>query len=685
MKFLRSLILLACIVIFPRVGLAAQSIARDWDEQILSAIRIDRPHPPVQARNLFSLSVCMYDAWASFDTNGAVGYIYHAKHTTADIAAARREAISYAAYRMLRERYSYSINSNATLPALANHMIALGYSTNNFSTNTSTPAGVGNSIYVAISNWFIFDGARQLQAYADYPTNQGGYIYTNPQLVTDRPGITDGFGHTVADINRWQRLYIGDANDQGGFPIASLQVYLGPHWLGVRPFALSRNDATKPWIDPGPPPYFGGATHASFVSNVVEVIRRSSELTPDDGATMDISPGAFGNNSLGANDGTGHPINPATGFPYTANIVKRGDFARVLAEFWADGPSSETPPGHWNVLANQVADNTNFVKRIGGTGPIVDDLEWDVKVYFTVNAAVHEAACAAWSLKRYYDGWRPLSAIRYLGGLGQSSDPSKPMYNTNGLPLVQGLIENVTWQMASTNSALSNSIGKIAVHAWPGQPTNPITTYRGVKWILAETWVPYQRTNFVTPAFPGYISGHSTFSRSAAEVLAAITGSPFFPDGMGTYTSVSNISLGFEKGPSQTVRLQWGTYFDAADQAGMSRIWGGIHPPVDDFTGRIVGSQCGQGVWALAQKYFNGSITNTPIMLAIRALNSGQCELRYSALRGFYYKLQSTPSLDQPFADEPGGLQQALDTSITVTNNFTGEAGSYRAVRALSP
>src|SRR6185436_1646749 len=111
------------------------------------------------------------------------------------------------------------------------------------------------------------------------------------------------------------------------------------------------------------------------------------------------------------------------------NVVLRGDFARVLAEYWADGPSSETPPGHWNVLANLVADDTRTAKRIGGTGPVVDDLEWDVKVYFALNAALHDAACAAWSLKRYYDGWRPISAVRYRSILGQSSDSQKPHYN----------------------------------------------------------------------------------------------------------------------------------------------------------------------------------------------------------------------------------------------------------------
>src|SRR5207249_1141107 len=119
--------------------------------------------------------------------------------------------------------------------------------------------------------------------------------------------------------------------------------------------------------------------------------------------------------------------------------------------------------------ANNVSDNTNFVKRLGGVGPVLDDLEWDVKLYFAVNAGVHDAACAAWSAKRYYDGWRPLSAIRYMGA-GQSSDPGSPSYNTNGLPLIPGLIQVVTPEMAATNSRLT--IGKIAILAWPGQPTN---------------------------------------------------------------------------------------------------------------------------------------------------------------------------------------------------------------------
>ncbi|TAL06940.1 MAG: hypothetical protein EPO07_01085 [Verrucomicrobia bacterium] len=680
MKPFRVSLLVCCCLGGVRCAQSSPSIARDWDEQILSAIRVDTPHPPVHARNLFSLSVCLYDVWAAYD-NVAVGYIYHAKHSATNVAAARREAISYAAWRMLKERYAYSRSASNTLAALDAHLTALGYDTNNTSLDTSTPAGVGNSVYEAVSAWFINDGALQLRSYVDYPPNLGGYNPTNAPMATG----TNGVGPGLYDVNRWQPLSITNAVDQNGFPQGPIQKFLGSQWLGVRPFAPARTNSARPWIDPGPPPQLGGASDADFRSNVVEVIRRSSELTPDDGATIDLSPGTFGNNTLGANDGAGHTNNPATGLPYAANVVKRGDFVRVLAEFWADGPNSETPPGHWNVLANGVADNTNFVKRIGGTGPVVDDLEWDVKTYFALNAAVHDAACAAWSLKRYYDGWRPISAIRFMGGLGQSSDSSAPSFHPNGLPLITNLIELVTTNSVNSGRHAGLTPGKVAINTWPGQPADSITQYSGVHWIHADNWLPYQKANFVTPAFPGYISGHSTFSRSAAEVLTAITGSPFFPGGIATYTAVSNTSLAFEKGPSQTVQLQWATYFDAADQAGLSRIWGGIHPPADDFAGRRAGAQCGQNVWALARKYFDGSVAGTPLLLTLQRLNPTGCEVGHDTLRGFYYKLQFSASPGQSFVDDPAGFVRALDTAMVHTDTEAQSARFYRVICAPTP
>src|SRR5579872_2804193 len=622
------LLLLLCSVGVVDRGLSAQSVARAWDEQLLSAFRIDTPNPPVNARNAFHLSVAMYDAWAAYD-GVAVGYLYHGKSTSTNVPAARNEAVSYAAYRLLKERYVYSRSAATTLAALDAKMASLGYDTNNFSFDLSTPEGVGNTVYTNLSAYFINDGALQTNAYQDLPPAQGGYAPVNQPLVTGRSGTT------VTDPNRWQPLAITNAVDQNGFPQGPIQKFVGSQWLAVRPFALARIDSTLPWINPGQRPLLNGAGDAQFRNEVVDVITRSSELTPDDGATLDISPGAFGNNSLGMNDGTGYTNNPVTGQPYASNVVKRGDFGRVLAEYWADGPNSETPPGHWNVLANQVSDNPSFVKRFAGTGSALDDLEWDVKVYFTINAALHDAACAAWSLKRYYDGGRPIEWIRYLGESGQSSNPNDASYSTNGLPLIPGLIELVTTNTAQAGGIHAGfPVGAIAIYAWPGPPSIPSTQHSGAQWMLAYNWMPYQKPTFVTPAFPGYISGHSTFSRAAAEVLAAITGSPFFPGGLATYTAAAG-SLAFEYGPSQTMQLQWGTYFDASDQAGISRLWGGIHVSADDLTGRRVGSQCGQAAWALAQKYFDGSIAQTPIALTIQPLNPG-CQVRYSTFRGMF-------------------------------------------------
>src|SRR6476661_3574542 len=83
------LILFLCSANSSLHAAASNSVARVWDERALAAIRADTPHPPAQARNYFSLSVCMWDAWAAYDTNGAVGYVYRGKHTSTNIIAAR--------------------------------------------------------------------------------------------------------------------------------------------------------------------------------------------------------------------------------------------------------------------------------------------------------------------------------------------------------------------------------------------------------------------------------------------------------------------------------------------------------------------------------------------------------------------------------------------------------------------
>ena len=86
-----------------------------------------------------------------------------------------------------------------------------------------------------------------------------------------------------------------------------------------------------------------------------------------------------------------------------------------------------------------------------------------------------------------------------------------------------------------------------------------------------------------------------------------MTGSEYFPGGLSEFAVHQNAFLQFEIGPSQDVRLQWARYFDAADQAGQSRLWGGIHVEADDFTGRTRGHDIGIAAFNKAVTYFDGS------------------------------------------------------------------------------
>src|SRR5690606_19724376 len=139
----------------------------------------------------------------------------------------------------------------------------------------------------------------------------------------------------------------------------------------------------------------------------------------------------------------GRTLNPITGTAYVSQLVPRGDYTRVLAEFWADGPNSETPPGHWFTILNYVNDNPLLVKKMNGVGETLNALEWDVKSYFILGGTMHDAAISCWSVKGWYDYIRPISAIRYMAEQGQSTDPSLPNYNQNGIPLEEGYIEVV--------------------------------------------------------------------------------------------------------------------------------------------------------------------------------------------------------------------------------------------------
>lgn len=601
-------------------NLAAHSIARWWDEALLDAIRKDLPAPTVHARNLWHLSAAMWDAFWAYQPEGwtqaeplYVREVVASTDWTGGRELAQRQAISYAAFRVLTERYKSSPGRDRSFAGFRWLMLQQGFDPDFTGTTGSSPAAVGNRIGYGVLAATLNDGANEAGGYAD----TSGYVASNPPLAADLPGIT------LLDPNRWQPLSFNNAVTQNGIPLGAIvQTFVGANWRWVQGFALARPSPGNLVIDPGPPPLFGTATEAEYQAAAVELVRRSSLLDPADGVLVDISPSAQFNHPLGTNAGTGHARNPSTGKPYAPNVVLRADYGRVLAEFWADGPQSETPPGHWNVLFNQVTDDPRCVRRIGGLGPELSILEWDVRGYLTLNGAVHDAAVAAWTVKRQYDSARPISMVRYLASLGQSSDPGGLGYHPHGIPLVPGMIEVVTPASSAPGQRhenLANQVGKVALRVWRGGPTDPTTQVGGVGWISAGRWVPYQRSTFVTPAFAGYVSGHSTFSRAAAEVMTLFTGTSYFPGGLMENRFAAGKFLAFEKGPSTDVTLQWATYYDAADEAGLSRLWGGIHIPADDFSGRRMGSQIGLDAFLRAQRLRSGAAPSSAGLINLSA------------------------------------------------------------------
>jgi hypothetical protein len=574
----------------------------------------------------------MYDAWAAYDPT-ASPLMHNENAAAANIEQARAQAISHAAYGLISHRFvtgpaGVGPGRLTTQADLRNQMIALGFDPDFTSTVGDSPAAVGNRVAQKVIAFGLADGSNEVNRYA---TPAGQFAPVNPRLTFDLPG-----NPTVVDPNRWQPLhFLGGRIDQFGRPInEATQAHLTPFWGAVTPFGMDAADrsANGVYHDQGAPRQLGGPTDAMFKQReALEFLRISSKLDPTSNEMIDISPASRGNTPNApfteSYDQEGYDVNPITGLPYTPQLVKHGDFGRVVAEFWADGPRSTAPPGHWNELANDVTDKMEALglpKRVGGTGPVVNDLEWDVKKYLALNGGMHDAAIAAWNHKGKYDSARPITFIRYMGSLGQSTDPNLKVdlgggnlldtYNPNGLPLEPGLVEVITPATTAPGERhehLAGNEGKIAIFAWQGAvegiaPFTDPTKFSGVDWITAETWMPYQLNGFVTPPFAGYVSGHSTYSRTGAEVLTLFTGSEFFPGGIFEYEVAQGSGLDFEYGPTAAMKLQYATYFDASDQASISRIYGGIHPPADDFPGRRIGNLVGPEAFARAMQLFAG-------------------------------------------------------------------------------
>jgi hypothetical protein len=628
------------------------TIARIWNEEALQAIRQDFARPPVHARNLYHVSTAMFDAWAAYDPVSQ-GVYFKEKIAASDVEAARHEAISYAVYRLIEHRFANSPGADITLPNIEARLVSLGYDPENTSTIGNSPAAVGNRVAQTIIEFGLTDGSNELENYKGIdPITGEDYEPANEPLVVEWPGAP-----TLVFPNKWQSIWLEVVIDQQGNILdGNVPDFVGPHWGLVAPFSLREDHKTpgKPgvYLDPGPPPMLGESEDDDelWLHTFTDVLLTSSVMDPDLDIFIDISPGVFGNNPIGSNDGEGHgPNNPVTGEPYESNVVRYGDYARIIAEFWADGPMSSTPPGHWNEMANEfVTDHPDFERRLGGVGPTLDPLEWDVKMYLAINGAAHDSAVACWGVKGYYDWVRPISAIRHMADNGQRTDPKLPSYHPYGLPLIEGKIELITedsikpggkhWCLAEMvvdkfgepvfddqgNYIFDGEqfIGELAVYSWPGSPWDPVSLpqvwvhpdcidqdapYSGNRWFRAKRWSTYQLPTFITPPFAGYTSGHTTYSRAIARVLEELTGMQYWPGGLAEYT-VPKGWLDFEHGPSEDITLQWTSFYDASDQSARSRIYGGIHPYVDDFPARFHGHEIGGIVAEHAFKHFNGTV-----------------------------------------------------------------------------
>jgi hypothetical protein len=173
-------------------------------------------------------------------------------------------------------------------------------------------------------------------------------------------------------------------------------------------------------------------------------------------------------------------------------------------------------------------------------------------MFFLVANAVFDASIAAWTAKIHYDYVRPVSAVRYLK---------------------QGK--------------------KIRAWVGPGQGTGVID---------GDAWVPYQVPTFRTPPFAEYVSGHSTFSMAAATVLKSFLGSDDYGQCATFPPGWSKVEPGFA--PAREVVLCWETFTQAAEEAGQSRLYGGIHFRQGNEEGLMLGRKVGEQVWEKAQEYF---------------------------------------------------------------------------------
>lgn len=644
--------LILCLIL--QFGVNAQSINKDhsaarvWMDAYVQAIKEDGLGPTIHARNMFHLSVAMYDSWEVYNgdklntfflgkTFGNYDCEFEGFPPPENLDSARNVTINFAAYRFIMGKYEFYSSKVRNSDVFIALFDSLGFNFRFTSTDYSkgSPAALGNYIATQLVQFAIEENVGDEDGYE-------AEMY-NPINVPLRPELTGN--PSLTHKNRWQPLAVRKYIDAKGWDatlrdwnyllILPRDIFLTPQWGRVTPFAMGGTERTSTvrngyefiiYNDPGAPPFIGldAENTKAYQWNFALVASWGGHNDPDDETMIDISPRSIGTSKgllpdsyaeyvdfFNLEDGgcktKPNKVNPFTDKPYEPNLVKRGDYTRLIAEYWVDGVNTLSPPGHWVDNFNATSDSPRFEKRWGGKGNVLNDLEWDIKSYFALTGALHDAGISAWSAKSYYDYIRPISAIRWMSQKGQCSDSTLSNYHLEGIPLIEGRIEMITKKDPLVGENKEN-LGKIKVYSWNG-PDNiddPKIDVAGAGWILAGNWWPYQRYSFATPPFAGYISGHSTFSVAAAEIISSITGDPFFPGGLKEITFEKDSFLEFENGPSETITLQWATYREAADETCLSRIWGGIHPPVDDIEGRKIGEKVAVQAFEYANQIFKG-------------------------------------------------------------------------------
>jgi hypothetical protein len=481
--------LLAFAILIWPAGALGQSSTSDtvvvrWNAAALQGVRDSRIGPPMVARALAIVHTCIFDAWAAYDKR-AVGTQLGSelrRPKKERTLANKNEAISYAAHRALVDLFA--LDKASVFDPL---MVSLGYDPNNLTINTDTPAGIGNVACAAVLAFRHGDGSNQLGdlhsgAYSDWT----GYVSVNSaSTVPVNPA-------SVLDPNHWQPLTYDDGATAPK-PHIVTQSFVGAQWYRVVPFALTSPDQFRPFVA-----QFGPALHGSetYLQQSRDLITISADLT---------------------------------------------DEQKMIAEYWANGPHTELPPGHWDLFGEFVSRRDHHT---------VDD---DAKMFFALTNAIFDAGIAAWDAKRAFDSVRPIQAIPYL---------------------------------------------------FHGQQITAWRPFHGTQTFDGSLWIPYQLSTFPTPPFPEYISGHSTFSAAGAQILKLFTHSDKFGDSVTFPAGSSNTEPGLT--PKQEVILSWATFTDAANQAGISRRYGGIHFELADLVGRATGRLVADQAWKKALGFIRG-------------------------------------------------------------------------------